>query len=290
MEPPKSPMPPISSMPPISPISPISPMSPMLPMSPKPFSTERQDRAGRGGRESLLSSWVSLREDAAVVTHLSAPSFAAEQYRALAVQVEERINPIGTWGYALTVTSAEESAGKTLTSLNLALALARGEERRVLLVEADLWRPQISTYLKAQDGLEDAERPGLLQVIERSRSLREAVLGLAGTSLDVLTSGADKAPGDVLSGRRMSEVLTEMRAAYEIVVIDSPPMSLLASARSLAARSDGSVLVVRAGQSKRQGIERALQILGPEKMIGLVFNGARPPRGGYRSYDRSERT
>jgi capsular exopolysaccharide synthesis family protein len=260
---------------PVSPLSPISPISPMSPLSPK--SPARKSR-------------VNLRQDPAIITHLSAPSFAAEQYRALAVQVEERINPILTWGYALTVTSAEESAGKTLTSLNLALALARGEERRVLLVEADLWRPRLVTYLDSAANVANAERPGLLQVIEGASSLPDAVLGVAGTSLDILTSGGDQAPGDVLSGRRMSEILTEMRAAYEIVVIDSPPMSLLASARSLAARADGSVLVVRAGQSKRQGIERALQILGPEKMIGMVFNGARPPRRGYRSYDRGERS
>jgi protein-tyrosine kinase len=256
---------------PLSPLSPISATSPM--------SAARKSR-------------VNLRQDTAIITHLAVPSFAAEQYRALAVQIEERLTPISTWGYALTVTSAEESAGKTLTSLNLALALARGEERRVLLVEADLWRPQLVTYLDppASKGAAAAELPGLLQVIEGSLSLAEAVLGIAGTSLDVLTSGGDQAPGDVLSGRRMSEILTEMRAGYELVVIDSPPMSLLASARSLAARSDGSVLVVRAGQSKRQGIERALQILGPEKLIGMVFNGVRPPRRGYRSYDRSERS
>jgi capsular exopolysaccharide synthesis family protein len=260
------------------PLSPLSPLSPVSPLSPKP---------GHGSRESLPARRVSLRESAAVITHLSTPSFAAEQYRALAVQVEERVNPISTWGYALTVTSAEESAGKTLTSLNLALALARGEERRVLLVEADLWRPRLSTYLESSAA---AGLPGLLQLIEGSIALPEAVLGIAGTSLDLLTSGGDQAPGDVLSGRRMSEILTEMRTAYEIVVVDSPPMSLLASARSLAARSDGSVLVVRAGQSKRQGIERALQVLGPEKTIGIVFNGARPPRRGYRSYDRSERS
>jgi capsular exopolysaccharide synthesis family protein len=233
-----------------------------------------------GGREVLPMNRVRLREDAPVITHMSPPSFAAEQYRALAVQVEERVNPIGTWGYALTVTSAEEGAGKTLTSLNLSLALARGEERRVLLVEADLWRPQLYTYLDP----EDPTRPGLLQLIERRLPLAEAVVGVVGTSLDVLTSGVDKAPGDVISGRRMSEVLTEMRAAYEIVVIDSPPMALLASARSLAARSDGSVLVVRAGQSKKKEIERAFQTLGPEKLIGVAFNGVRTPRRGYRSY------
>jgi Mrp family chromosome partitioning ATPase len=68
------------------------------------------------------------------------------------------------------------------------------------------------------------------------------------------------------------------------VVIDSPPMALLASARSLAARADGVVLVVRAGQSKRHDIEKTLSALGPEKLIGAVLNGARISQRGYREY------
>jgi Mrp family chromosome partitioning ATPase len=110
------------------------------------------------------------------------------------------------------------------------------------------------------------------------------VVEVAGTSLSVLTAGARGIAGDVISGRRMSEALTEMRAAYELVVIDSPPMALLASARSLAARSDGVVLVVRAGQSRRKAVEAALAALGPEKLVGLVLNSARVPRRGYQSY------
>lgn len=224
---------------------------------------------------------VHLRPDAPVVAQ-AAPSYAAEQYRNLAVQVEERINPIGTWGYALTVASAEPGAGKTVTSLNLALTLTRGGERRVLLVEGDLWRPRLAGYLDLGDPA--PERAGLLQVLERSVPLSAAVAEVAGTSLWVLTAGARGIAGDVISGRRMSEALTEMRAAYEIVVIDSPPMALLASARSLAARSDGVVLVVRAQQSRRKAVEAALAALGPEKLVGLVLNGARVPRRGYQSY------
>jgi Mrp family chromosome partitioning ATPase len=82
----------------------------------------------------------------------------------------------------------------------------------------------------------------------------------------------------------MSEVLSEMRAAYEVVVIDSPPMDLLASARSLASRADGVLVVVRAGKSKRKGIERTLSALSPEKVVGMVFNGARVSRRSYRGY------
>ncbi len=240
----------------------------------------RTERPPRIHRDLAPSRRVQLSDDAPVVNYMDKPTFVAEQYRSLAVQVEERINPLGTWGYTLTVTSAEEGAGKTLTSLNLAVTLTRGEERRVLLLEGDLWRPQLHTYFTP----ERPDRAGLQQVLERRTSIADAVVTLEGSSLDVLLAGASEVAGDLMSGRRMSEVLNEARAAYEIVVIDSPPMTLLASARSLAARSDGVVMVVRAGQSKRHDIEKTLSALGPEKLIGAVLNFAPVSARGYRGY------
>jgi len=240
----------------------------------------RTERPPRIHRDLAPSRRVQLSEDAPVVNYMDKPTFVAEQYRSLAVQIEERINPLGTWGYTLTVTSAEEGAGKTLTSLNLALTLTRGEERRVLLLEGDLWRPQLHTYFTP----ERPDRPGLQQVLERRTTVSDAVVTLEGSSLDMLLAGASEVAGDLMSGRRMSEVLNEVRAAYEIVVIDSPPMTLLASARSLAARSDGVVMVVRAGQSKRHDIEKTLSALGPEKLIGAVLNFAPVSARGYRGY------
>ena len=239
----------------------------------------RTDRPMRS-REIAPVDRIRLKDGAPVILHIDPPSFPAEQYRLLAVQIEERLNPIGTWGYALTVTSSEEGAGKTLTSLNLALTLARGEERKVLLIEGDLWRPQLQSYFEP----ERLDMPGLQQVLERRVQLAEAVVSVEGTSLDLLPAGASGIAGDVMSGRRMSEILTEARAAYEIVVIDSPPMNLLASARSLATRSDGVVLVVRANQSHRKAIEKTLANLGPEKLIGFVLNGIKASGRGYRGY------
>jgi protein-tyrosine kinase len=238
------------------------------------------DRPPRIPRDVVPSRRVQLRDDAPVINYMDPPSFPAEQYRSLAVQVEERINPLGTWGYTLTVSSPEESAGKTLTSINLALTLTRGEERRVLLLEGDLWRPQLHTYFLP----ERPDRPGLQQVLERRTTIADCVVTLEGSSLDVLLAGASGVAGDLMSGRRMSEVLNEARSAYEVVVIDSPPMTLLASARSLAARSDGVVLVVRAGQTKRHDIEKTLAAVGPEKLIGAVLNCAPISARGYREY------
>jgi capsular exopolysaccharide synthesis family protein len=237
-------------------------------------------RTPRLEREGTSQRSIRPKQDAPLILHVDPPSFVAEQFRSLAVHVEERINPIGTWGYVLTVTSPEEGAGKTLTSLNLALTLTRGEERRVLLIEGDLWRPQLHTYFDGDlQGV-----PGLQQVLDRELSLSEAVTPVEDTSLEVLFAGTTETAGDKMSGRRMSEVLAEARAAYEILVIDSPPMALLASARSLATRSDGVVLVVRANQTRKRAVEKALAALGPEKMVGVVFNGVRISNKGYPGY------
>lgn len=239
-------------------------------------------RPPRIEREATSQRTIRPKQDAPLILHVDPPSFVAEQFRSLAVHVEERINPIGTWGYALTVTSPEEGEGKTLTSLNLALTLTRGEERRVLLLEGDLWRPQLHTYFEGFDG--EQAVPGLHQVLDRELPLAAAVVPVEGSSLEVLFAGATHMVGDKMSGRRMSEVLAEVRAAYEIVVIDSPPMGLLASARSLAARSDGVVLVVRAHQTRKRAVEKALAALGPERMVGVVLNRVRISNKGYRGY------
>jgi protein-tyrosine kinase len=235
-------------------------------------------------REVSAPRRLRLKEDAPLILHVDPPSFVAEQYRSLAVQIEERIHPAdspGRLGYALTVTSPGEGDGKTLTSLNLALTLTRGEERRVLLIEGDLWRPRLAEYF-----VDPSPRlPGLQQVLEGEISLPDAVLSVEGVSLEVLLAGSEKSVGDRMSGRRMSEVLAEARGAYEIIVIDSPPMDLLASSRALATRSDGVVLVIRANHTKKRGIEKTLATLGPEKVIGIVLNGLRISRRGYRGYD-----
>lgn len=231
-------------------------------------------------RDASSPGSVRLKDDVPVILYGDPPSYAAEQYRSLAVQVEEHLSPSDSRGYSLTVTSPEESAGKTLTSLNLALTLTRGHERRVLLVEGDLWRPQLHTYFEP----ERTDRPGLQQVLERRLSLGEAILPVAESSLSVLLAGASGVAGDLMSGRRMSDVLLELRSAYDMLVVDSPPMGLLASARSLAARSDGVILVVRAGQSQKKAIEKTLAALGPDKLIGAVLNGMYLSQRGYRGY------
>jgi Mrp family chromosome partitioning ATPase len=227
--------------------------------------------AEAGGRQPVVIE-VRLREDAPVVLHSDPPSMAAEQYRALAVQIEDRIAAARTEaGYLLAITSAEERAGKTLSALNVALTLARGGERRVLLVEADIWREGLRPYFRTSWPRER----GLVQVLDGTVKLPQAVVRIGGTGLDLLPSGSVAKIGNVMTGGHLTELFRELRSSYEIVVLDTPPLPLLASARAVAGRADGAVIVVRAGQSRRSGVEHAVDALGAIKIVGLLLNGAR---------------
>jgi capsular exopolysaccharide synthesis family protein len=206
-------------------------------------------------------------------------SYAAEQYRNLAFQIEQRKQEHDERCLVVAVSSSDPGAGKTLTSLNLALTLARDGERRVLLVEGDLWKPTMGEYLDV-----DSRTPGMAQVLGGSATIEDSVTTVWGTGLDVVLAGETGPTTGLMAHRRLSRAVEEMRSAYEVVVIDSPPI-VLASGRALASCADSVLAVVRAGQSKRRGIEEALSILGPDKVLGLVLNAARQPSDkGYAYY------
>lgn len=206
-------------------------------------------------------------------------SFAAEQYRNLAFQIEERKQAQDDRCLVVAISSSDPGAGKTLTSLNLALTLARDGERRVLLVEGDLWKPTMREYLEV-----DPATPGMAQVLGGSSTIDDAVTTVWGTGLDVVLAGQTGRTTGLMAHRRLSRAVEEMRSSYEVVVIDSPPI-VLASGRALASCADAVLAVVRAGQSKRRGIEEGLSILGPDKVLGLVLNAARQPSDkGYAYY------
>ncbi len=221
-------------------------------------------------RSSATRKWARVAPGAPVVlSQVEGDSFAAEQYRNLAFQVEQRKREQEDGSFVLATSSSDPGAGKTLTALNLALTLAREGERRVLLVEGDLWKPTFSQYLEIEDST-----PGMAQVLAGESTVDDAVATVWGTELDVLWAGQSGRTTGLMAQRRLARVVEEMKAEYEVVVIDSPPV-MLASGRSLADCADAVLVLVRAGQTKRRGIEEALSALSPDKVLGFVLNGAR---------------
>jgi receptor protein-tyrosine kinase len=191
---------------------------------------------------------------------------ATEQYRRLAAILHRA--QADTDLRVVIVTSAISGEGKSLTTTNLALTLTRSYERRVLLVDADLRRPTLHRIF-------DLER--VRGVNEYVRSKGSTVLDLVTVAprLSLLPAGEpDSDPIGALTSETMQRIVQAGREMFDWVLIDTPPIGLLPDAGLIAANADGVLLVVRAGHGPFDLIKRAIETLGRERILGVVFNGA----------------
>lgn len=186
------------------------------------------------------------------------------------------------------VTSALPGEGKSTTLVNLAIALASAEHR-VLVIEADLRRPRVADLL----GLERAI--GLTSVLSGRVRIGQAIQPWTFGGFDVLASGQlPPNPAELLASRHMKAVLDELRARYDVVLIDSPPLLPVADAAALAPATDGAILVCRFKRTTRDQVHNAAQALEAvsAELLGTVLNMV--PTAGprayaqYRSYYRAD--
>ena len=165
------------------------------------------------------------------------------------------------------VASATAGDGKTLTAINLALALSESLQRRVLLIDADLRRPSIGDVWQVPGaaGLGDnlkartEEKLNLIQLTERLTLLP------AGSSEPDPTAG--------LASASMRQVLEEAAERFDWVVLDSPPLEPTADTNLLVPMIDTALLVVRAGRTRCQAVQNAIDALGRDRILGVVLNG-----------------
>jgi capsular exopolysaccharide synthesis family protein len=209
--------------------------------------------------ETLKATHPGAAQDGRLVV-LGAPgSAAAGQYRILHQRVMQLASrrPLRV----VAVTSAARGEGRTTTAANLALIAAQ-EGRTALLVEADLRRPALAALF----GL--APRAGLAEVLEGTAELAQAIVRVG--PLAVLCAGEAR-DGDAARRPRAAAVMEQLRAAYDLIVLDAPPALAFADGDRLAAAADAALLVVRAGSTPRQVVRFALESLG-ERAAGIVLN------------------
>ena len=232
--------------------------------------------------DPLTRKRVKVRRDLPTLMSLSARSLAMEQYRKLAVGLEERMKASGKESFVLTISSPDEGVGKTLTSLNLALTLANRRNGGVLLADGDLSRP------KLHDLLATVPSSGLRDVLKGPQAVGDAVVSVEETGLQLLTAGTEGLAEEWMFGPRLEQAIDVMRSICPLVIIDTSPLPLIAVTQSLANYSDGVLLVVGAKKSKKNQIEEALAMLGPDKVIGMVLNRVRTSKFNRYSYEFKE--
>lgn len=166
------------------------------------------------------------------------------------------------------ITSSVPLEGKSTTAANLAIALAQGGSK-VLLVEADLRRPRVAEYLGVDGSI------GLTDVLIGQARLDEAIISWQRGLLDFLPSGAiPPNPSELLGSQQLADLLTELGTRYNVLILDAPPLLPVTDAAILATVADGAILVARYGVTRGEQAEQAADALRQvnARLLGTVLN------------------
>jgi polysaccharide biosynthesis transport protein len=225
----------------------------------------------RGRLSKLLKSSVITSKEgrAELISHNMPQSQMSEAFRALrtSLLLSQADHP----PQVILMTSALPREGKTTAAVNLAVTLAQLGDK-TLLVDADLRKPGINRALSLVDG----KHAGLSSYLAGVSSLDLiTVPHPAITNLDAIPTGPiPPNPADLLSSRRLTELIAELRGRYKFVVIDSPPIMAATDAVILSVLVDGVLMVVRSGETPKEAFTRTRDLLNGVKcrLLGAVLN------------------
>jgi protein-tyrosine kinase len=211
---------------------------------------------------------------------------ARQRYHTLAVRV---LNLAAKRNIkTILVTSALPGEGKTTVATNLAAVMSRPDERKVLLIDADLGEPSIWKSLgikpaygltalatgraKLADAIVRLEPSGLYFLGDAGVTADQSKEASSASSLTVTSAGPDSV--DLFASSRIERLLRELEQQVGMIVIDAPPIVESAGTQRLATVADGCVLVVRAGRTHHRAVDDALKLIPKDRRIGVVLNEA----------------
>jgi capsular exopolysaccharide synthesis family protein len=211
---------------------------------------------------------VHIRPESRIVYHTKPFSAGADRFRFLRLRLQNLWNAGKL--RRLLVTSPLPQDGKSTIAMNLATALAEGGKRTVLLIEADLHHPSVTQRL----GLKN--RPGLAECLESDLNPVSAIRRLAPLGWYLLPAGeaGRSNPTELLQSEAFAGIMQVLSPNFDWILFDSPPVGALTDALSLAGHADASLLVVRAGRTPREDVEQAIELLTPQRVLGVILNGA----------------
>lgn len=226
------------------------------------------DAAGATRAGGFVSYDISPARVEPHLVAVSQPRSAyCEQFRALRtriLQAGERLQM-----RAFVVTSAGVGEGKTLTALNLGWLLAQTDGVRALVIDSDLRRPCATDYFGIDANI------GLSEVLGDQISLEDAIVRLDPAGLYLLPGGQPRDDvAELLSGPKYTRVLNEARRMFDYIIIDAPPLGIFTDANVLMSRADGAMLVVRAGKTRYSAVDKLLEQVPRERLLGVVLNRA----------------
>lgn len=168
----------------------------------------------------------------------------------------------------LMVTSAIPGEGKSTVVYNLAVAFAQ-TEKKVLIIDADLRNSALHRFCKL------SRTPGLTNAMVEDMPLGEVIRATGVPNLSIITGGATSPnPVELLESKKMHRLMEQLKAQYDIIIIDTPPVGTLPDGMVLATTLDGVLIVASAGQTPRGALQRTIRALsmGKSRILGAVLN------------------
>jgi capsular exopolysaccharide synthesis family protein len=208
---------------------------------------------------------ISLSQDGHLVSLSEEESLGAEKFRFLAVRLRQIQRTRDLKKLLITSTIPEE--GKSTISANLAVTLAQRKQQKVLLLEGDLRRP----VLAGKFGL--AHLAGLSEYLQGEPRSITNIYHLDGAGLWFLPAGKPpENPLELMQTGQLSELLDQLAAGFDWIIIDSPPILPLADTSVWTRFADGVLLVAREGTTQKRQLQRGLETLDQAKLLGMVLN------------------
>jgi succinoglycan biosynthesis transport protein ExoP len=187
---------------------------------------------------------------------------------------------------ALLVSSGMAGDGRTTVAVNLATTFV-AENMRVLLIDANFWRPSLHTALPKTTGegqaVEQSDR-GLSNLLMGQCGQHEVIRPGGIEGLDIIDSGPlPSNPAELLGGMQMEQLVKQQRESYDYVIVDGPPVLLVSASKMLARVADGTVLVFNACTTRRGTAQRTIRELKEVNatIVGCVLFAVQAMKGGY---------
>ena len=201
--------------------------------------------------------------DGHIVSFVDRNSYVAEQYRVLRTSIYSLSmeKPVKT----ITLTSSQSGEGKTTTCCNLALTLSLDAEKKVLLVDADLRKPELHRMLKL------SRKPGFSDVLLNKVDIKELLKKPAIGNLYVMASGSVISnPAELLRCKNLRKMISDLKLEFDYIIFDTPPTLNVTDSSVVGSQCDAVIMVVRAEVTQKNMIEEA---------YGILKNAQAAPRG-----------
>jgi protein-tyrosine kinase len=220
---------------------------------------------------------VVLDQKQRLIPHAMDP-VVVEHYRTLRTKILQEQSQRAF--RSLIVTSPSPQEGKTVTVLNLGLCFAMLPSFKILVIDGDLRRGSLGNWL----GMDNTA--GLSNLIDGSAKLEDVVWKSDENSMNFMLRGTSEIPpGELLQSSQLKNHLLRMTELFDLVLIDSPPVNLMADVQLLAGNCEAVLLIARAFSTTRKALEKAVQNLLPFRVIGTVLNaGTTATSRKYRGY------